>query len=139
MKLSPFLFNGGYQLLMFGARKASLTPSEFRDYYEQKHIPFMQNLTGATFPLSHVRHYIQRDGAPDYLAQLLPGGQQADFDFDVVAVLTYRDEEHFQENWAFFENEETARLIREDEANFSGPVRGVVLGETKVTLGGERP
>lgn len=91
----------------------------------------MKNLTGDTFPLTHERHYIKRDGPPDFPAAILVG-DQADFDFDAVAVLTYRDKAHFDANWAFFENKETARLIREDE-KFSAWVKGVFIGPTITT------
>lgn len=128
--------NHRLQLLMFGRRKQDLTPEQYRDHYENIHIPFMRNLTGETFPLTHTRHYIQRDGAPDFLAALMgPGGNQSDFDFDAVAVLTYRDRAHFEANWAFFEDEETRRLIAADEVLFSEWVRGVFLETTSTTRG----
>lgn len=64
-----------------------------------------------------------------------PGGNQSDFDFDAVAVLTYRDRAHFEANWAFFEDEETRRLIAADEVLFSEWVRGVFLETTSTTRG----
>lgn len=121
------------QLLMFGARKEGLTPSQYRSHYENVHIPLMRNLTGDTFPLTHVRHYVKRGGPPDFPAAVLTGSSQADFDYDAVAVLTYRDQAHFDANWAFFEDEETAGVIREDEEKFSAWTRGVFIGETAVT------
>ena len=129
------LVNAGFQLLMFGRRKQDLSPQQYRDHYENVHIPFMKNLTGDTFPLTHVRHYVKRDGPPDYLAALM-AGNQSDFEFDAVAVLTYRDKAHFDANWAFFENEGTRKLIQADEAKFSEWVKGVFLEGTEVTRGG---
>ena len=54
-------------------------------------------------------------------------GEQSDFDFDAVAILTWRDKEHFDSNWAFFEDEEFGKIIAEDEAKFSEWVKGVFL------------
>lgn len=54
-------------------------------------------------------------------------GNQTDFDYDAVAVLTYRDKAHFDANWAFFEDEETSTLIKEDEEKFSAWVTGVLI------------
>lgn len=119
----------GFQLLMFGRRKEGLTPDQYRDHYENVHIPLMLNLTGSTFPLTHERHYVKRGGPPDFPAAVLMG-DQADFDYDAVAILTYRDKAHFDANWAFFEDEETSRLIREDEDKFSAWTMGVFIGPT---------
>lgn len=137
MLIAPGLLHAaaGFQLIMFGRRRQDLTPEQYRDHYENVHIPFMKDLTGDTFPLTHVRHYVQRDGPPDFLAVLMPGSNQSSFDFDAVAVLTYRDQAHFDANWAFFLNETTQKLIQEDEVKFSESVRGVFLGGTEVTKG----
>lgn len=125
--LSPItIVNSGFQIIMFGARKPGLTPEQYRYTYENVHIPFMLNLTGDTFPLTHERHYVKRDGPPTFPAQLL-AGTQADFDYDAVAVLTYRDRAHFEANWAFFENPETAKLIKENEETFSAWTTGVFI------------
>ena len=123
------LSHAGVQLLMLGRRRQDLTPAQFRDHYENVHIPLMRNLTGDTFPLSHERHYVARarDGG-SFPAAVLPGGDPAAFDYDAVAVLTYRDRAHFDANWAFFEDPETRRIIAEDEAKFSEWTRGVFLG-----------
>ncbi|KAL2211741.1 hypothetical protein CC79DRAFT_1317814 [Sarocladium strictum] len=141
MKLLPRalpLAQAGFQVLMLGRRRQDLTPAEYRDHYENVHIPLMKNLTGDSFPLSHVRHYVSRTNDPDapvdpedgnlaWPADLFMGGDQADFDFDAVAVLTWRDKEHFDENWAYFEDPEFGKIIAEDEAKFSEWVKGVFL------------
>lgn len=131
MKLASGLTitTSGFQLMMFGGRKEGLTPEQYRDHYENVHIPLMKNLTGDTFPLKHERHYVKRDGPPDFPAAVLIGNQ-ADFNYDAVAILTYRDKAHFDANWAFFEDEETAKLIKEDEAKFSAWTTGVFIGPT---------
>ncbi|KAK0391968.1 hypothetical protein NLU13_1466 [Sarocladium strictum] len=123
----------GFQALMLGRRLQTLTPEQYRDHYENVHIPLMKNLTGDAFPLSHVRHYISRSEDPNaedgltWPANLFMGGDQADFDFDAVAVLTWRDREHFDANLAFFADEETGKIIADDEAKFSEWVKGVLL------------
>ena len=137
MKLpsSITIANCGFQIMMFGARKEGLTPEEFRDYYENVHIPFMLNLTGETFPLTHERHYVKRGGPPKFSAQLLEGTQE-DFNYDAVAILTYRDRAHFEANWAFFENPDTAKLIKANEDTFSAWTTGVYIDTvTTVTTG----
>ncbi|KAK8022954.1 hypothetical protein PG991_006835 [Apiospora marii] len=122
----------GYQLLMLGRRRQDLTPAQFRDHYENVHIPLMRNLTGDTFPLSHERHYIMRDDDSNgtdgtFPAAVLVGTSPDAIDYDAVAILTYRDKAHFDANWAFFEDPETSRIIAADEAKFSEWTRGVFL------------
>ncbi|KAH8174506.1 ethD domain-containing protein [Sarocladium implicatum] len=132
----------GFQLLMLSRRRQDLTPAQFKDHYENVHVPLLKNLTGDTFPESFVRHYIKRDHDPD--APKLPSceahgdgnlewpaallmGEQSDIVIDAVAVLTYRDKEHFESNWAFFKDEEFVKIITEDEAKFSEWAKGVLL------------
>ncbi|KAK5169449.1 uncharacterized protein LTR77_005425 [Saxophila tyrrhenica] len=142
MKLVPgalALTRTGFQLLMIGRRRQDLTPAQYRDHYENVHIPLMRNLTGDSFPLSHERHYISRmpgDHGTFPADLLLPGiVTQADFDFDAVAVLTYRDRAHFDANWAYFEDEEFREIIAADEAKFSEWVKGVFLSGYAVSFG----
>lgn len=128
MKLVPSfaLTKVGFQLLMIGCRRQDITPEQYRDHYENVHIPLMMNLTGDTFPLSHERHYVKRGESPDFPADVLIGNQ-TDFDFDAVAILTWRDKAHFDANWAYFEDPEFGQIIAEDEAKFSEWVKGVLL------------
>lgn len=143
MKIAPTalaLTKTGFQLLMIGRRRQDITPEQYRDHYENVHIPLMKNLTGDTFPVSHVRHYVKRTEDPNGSADLpFPAdvlmGTQADFEFDAVAILTWRDKAHFDSNWAFFEDEEFGKIISEDEAKFSEWVKGVFLQGTEETLG----
>ncbi|KAK8068982.1 hypothetical protein PG994_005598 [Apiospora phragmitis] len=125
LRAGTSLTSVGYQLLMIGRRRQDLTPAQFRDHYENVHIPLMRNLTGDTFPLSHERHYIRRDGgdgdgSSTFPAAVLVGTSQTAVDYDAVAILTYRDKAHFDANWAFFEDPETSKIIAADEAKFSG-------------------
>lgn len=43
---------------MYIYRKKGTTPEQFKEYYEGKHIPCIQQLSGRLFPTSHIRHYI---------------------------------------------------------------------------------
>lgn len=122
----------GFQVLMIGRRKHGITPEQYRDHYENVHIPLMRKLMGDTFPLAHVRHYVHRDDLPKFPAAVFIGGQ-SDFEFDALAVLTYRDKAHFDANWAFFEDEESRAMIENDEKKFSEWVKGVVLETTVIT------
>ena len=47
-----------YRVLMYIYRKEGTSPEQFKDYYESKHVPLIQLLSGDLFPTSHIRNYI---------------------------------------------------------------------------------
>lgn len=95
-------------------------------------MPLIQEITGAYFPLSHTRRYIQR--ADGQNAKVIAGSQE-DFDFDVVAEMVFESEEIFKGFYEIVSKEDNAKIIDEDEKKFFDRerVRVVVLGETEVT------
>ncbi|KAH8773871.1 hypothetical protein F5882DRAFT_505319 [Hyaloscypha sp. PMI_1271] len=44
--------------LLYVYRKNGTSPENFRQYYENNHVPCIQRLSGHLFPVSHVRHYM---------------------------------------------------------------------------------
>ncbi|KAI1277405.1 EthD domain-containing protein [Xylaria sp. FL0933] len=135
-----------YSVLIFAYRKPGTTPAQFKAHYEEIHIPLIRKLTGASFPLSHTRHYLRRNAQqqkadgntarnPTTPAAVLMG-TQAEFDYDAFAELTFEDEAAFR---AFFaltqQHPENAAKIAADEELFLDTARMtvVVKGETTVT------
>ncbi|SPN99928.1 uncharacterized protein DNG_02780 [Cephalotrichum gorgonifer] len=47
-----------YSVLMYIYRKEGTSPEQFKQYYETKHVPVIQRLSGDLFPTLHSRHYI---------------------------------------------------------------------------------
>lgn len=47
-----------YSVLMYIYRKEGTSPEQFKEYYETKHVPLIQRLSGDLFPTLHSRHYI---------------------------------------------------------------------------------
>lgn len=47
-----------YSVLMYIYRKEGTSPEQFKDYYETKHVPVIQRLSGSLFPTLHSRHYM---------------------------------------------------------------------------------
>lgn len=124
-----------YKILIYGTRKQGLTPEQFRDHYENKHVPLIRSLAGDNFPISHQRHYIGRssDGQP---AVIPPMGEPSDFTWDVITILTFRDQKHFEEGMGgVLGDPEKAKKIAEDEAQFTdrSSIKAVVLGEVTET------
>ncbi|WYZ38313.1 hypothetical protein EsH8_III_000227 [Colletotrichum jinshuiense] len=106
----------GVKMLLFARRRQDLTPTEFHDYYENTHMPLLRNLSGDVFPLSHNRSYVIRD-APDFSATVVLG-EQADFVFDSMAILTWKDKAHFDATFAVYGDDNVGKKIAEDEKNF---------------------
>ncbi|KAI1800001.1 hypothetical protein F4811DRAFT_557243 [Daldinia bambusicola] len=120
-----------FNALIFGHRLSGVSPTQFKQRYD-KHISLIYNMTGAHFPLSHTRRYIQR---PDGQNARVMAGSQQDIDFDVVAEIAFESEDAYNKFYEILTEEENAKIIEEDEKDFfdRGRVRVVVLGETEVT------
>ncbi|KAI0206652.1 EthD domain-containing protein [Astrocystis sublimbata] len=130
-----------YTILILAYRKPGTTPSQFKAYYEGRHVPLVRSLTGATFPLSHTRRYLQRsdgvqaesDSTRSPATVLV--GTQADFDYDAVTELTFEDEAAFRRFMGVTQKPEIAAQIAADEEHFLDRTRVpiVVLGDIAVT------
>lgn len=119
---------------MLGQRKAGTTPKQFRDHYENVHMPMMRKLSGDQFPEMHTRYYLQREGSEPFPAAVMMGDQK-DFEYDNITIFTYRDKKHFEDNYALFGDEETRKMIAEDEKKFAEKITAVFLGEMCSTEG----
>ncbi|KAK8085183.1 HypE protein [Apiospora hydei] len=73
------------------------------------------------------RYYVRRDDVNDSNGNGNGTSFPAAVDYDAVAILMYRDNAHFDANWAFFEDPETSKIIAADGAEFSGWTKGVFL------------
>ncbi|KAF2122410.1 EthD domain-containing protein [Lophiotrema nucula] len=137
-----------YPLVLFVARKLKVSPAEFREHWENKHVPLSKSIASRTFPLSHTRRYIGRGGdgitakagvstgigtTSDTPAVLV--GRPEEIEWDGYAELTFRDELHFQQFFAKVNESEAAARIQEDEARFSDSTKFkvVIVGDITST------
>ena len=127
--LSLFLsiqFKMSYSMIVFMWRKLGLTPDEFRQYYEYKHMPLFRSLVGPNYPQSHTRFYLprQHDGtksADMSNASYTPTvflGSAADFDYDAFASIVFADEKAFDAFHARMRDPAVEKICGEDEENF---------------------
>ena len=49
-----------YTILLFVTRNPKLSPSEFKPYYENVHIPLAQRLCNGNWPFNFTRRYLAR-------------------------------------------------------------------------------
>ncbi|KAJ5601187.1 hypothetical protein N7510_010721 [Penicillium lagena] len=129
------------RILIFAPRKPDLTPAQFQHHYETVHVPLVQKIAGSDFPVSHKRLYLARqpadgvaDGSPSYPAVVFLG-EQAQFDFDAIADVSFEDQKHFEAFRVKFEEPEAAKILEEDEERFLDrkKIRIVMLGDATET------
>ena len=145
-----------FSILIISHRLPHLSPAAFKSHYETKHIPLLQSIAGATFPISHTRQYIQRTpsattdksmtndtgGQSTTPQEAFPAtalvGSPTDFDFDCLSTLEFASDEDFQRFFQVVSQDEAAVRIADDEKNFldRGKMRVVILGERMVSLVG---
>jgi hypothetical protein len=128
-----------YSLLVFLSRKPGTTPEQFRNYYAGSHLPFFRQLVGSHFPVLHTQRYIHRTTAPSdsntprnlSTPASIFLGTQADFDYDVVVTLEFKDAAAFQAHYEYVQQPDIASKITEDEERFldRSQTRVAVLGE----------
>ncbi|KPI43011.1 uncharacterized protein AB675_1786 [Cyphellophora attinorum] len=126
-----------FRILILAWRKHGMAPEEFKNHYDNVHVPLVRELTGPLFPLSHRRSYIKRSQHQNgtYPAAVIQGNQE-DFGFDCVAELAYEDEAHFQASGAALSTPEAGKRIYEDCVQFMDMSKAqiVVLGDVEEAM-----
>ena len=126
-----------YTVLYFLPRLPSLSPSEFKAYYENNHVKLIKSLNATVpdpscLPISYVRRFLDYEetsgsGNPGIMGEGMP-----QLGFDVVTELKFRDKEAARKYaYYLYELEENAKRIKEDEEHFivrSG-MRGFAIDE----------
>src|ERR1700761_166670 len=81
-----------YTMMALATRRPGMTPTAFKTYYEETHIPLIKSITGDLFPITHTRHYLQlnEDNTPMLLI-----GDKAAVGYDAIAELTFTDKAAF--------------------------------------------
>ncbi|PSN72027.1 hypothetical protein BS50DRAFT_569606 [Corynespora cassiicola Philippines] len=120
-----------YTLVLLVSRKPTLSIAAFKHHYETIHIPVLKSIVGPDFPLSHTRHYIERD---EKTANVFIGSLD-DFQFDAFAVLTFGNQAHWERFLAKVKQPHNAIKLAEDDDRFLdySKMRAVFAGDTKAT------
>ena len=122
-----------------------MSSAEFQTHYDTKHVPMLQRLTGSAFPTSHVRRYIEREifeTTPEGATQrnsrtpaVVIWGKQSDFDYDVLAEMTFADQAAFGAFGAALNAPENAKELAAMEESFLDTTQNcaVVVGNVSET------
>lgn len=133
------------KVLIYAYRKLGISVEDFRKHYEA-HVQLIKQLSGDLFPLAHKRTYIARtavgtapEGASTRNATtpaMVIAGQQADFDFDAYAELTFANHAALTSFSAkVLQDPEVAAQIAADEEQFldRSKIGIVMLGDVVET------
>ena len=116
-------------LLIYTVRHPSLTLTEFKDYYETKHIPLIVKNLGEFKPIGNMRYYMDRspEGAPKTWFPSL----DEKFRYDCVTVVTWKDEKTLQSALDTTTKSEAAAIVTAEEERFidRNKTRLVFVGE----------
>lgn len=104
---------------LFVSRKPGLTPTEFRNYWENTHVPLAKSLVGPYMAHTIERHYVaQSEDEPGTYSPSMLMGAAADVNFDAYAILTFEDRAAFERLIGRLQDPEIGGKIQEDEARF---------------------
>ncbi len=88
-----------HTIVSFETRKPELSPAEFEDYYDNVHVPVIQEAMGSSFPKSHARYYVKRQSDdPNNANNTLPLvliGSIEDVDYDAIVIMTFENRQQF--------------------------------------------
>jgi hypothetical protein len=127
-----------FVILLFFTRKEGISPSAFKDYFENNHIPLICRMAGPDFPQVHTRMYVHRSNEGDCAASVIMGAQE-DFPYDAVAQMEFEDGAAFHKFIGNRKDPEVLSILEEDDSKFSdsSKTRAVILGEICVTKRGD--
>lgn len=117
-----------FTVLIFGYRASNITHAEYKNHYDNVHVPLAKSIAGSAWPISHTRYYY---GGNATLAAI-----SAPMEWDSMAVLTFEDESHaFKFNYVLGTPEAAAK-IHADEKLFmaeDSPKMVVIGTDTSIT------
>ena len=126
----------GFATLLFITRLPTLTPDEFRDYYENKHVPLIRSQApeewdqvSTTVRFVSYQAQTSESGTITYVPDILVG-EPTFCDFDAVVEYAFADKQYFERFFAAMYADDIRVVREEDEAKFidRSKARLVVLG-----------
>ncbi|KAF2831815.1 hypothetical protein CC86DRAFT_143875 [Ophiobolus disseminans] len=106
-----------YTVFFLTSRAPSVTIEQFKDHYENTHIPLVFECLKDVLPLSHTRYYLKRNDAAQGAPPLVLMGDASLVDYDCLTIIEYRDEEHFSQfNQAYMTSPRKSELEADQQA-----------------------
>ncbi|KAK3203104.1 hypothetical protein GRF29_112g201264 [Pseudopithomyces chartarum] len=131
-----------YTVILLLTRKPHLTPSEFKSYFENQHLPLVKSLFGPLCPVPKRRFYLARtddntatnnstNNVPPLYTPWLLKGDPASVDFDCITELEWPDEETFKLFQGKLKQRENMERVARDHEEFMGEERILMIGEVE--------
>ncbi|KAF7513053.1 hypothetical protein GJ744_011319 [Endocarpon pusillum] len=130
-----------YIIVSFETRKPELSPAEFKDYYDNVHVPVIQEAMGSSFPKSHARYYVkQQSEDPNNANSTLPLvliGSVADIDYDALVIMTFENRQQFLEFQTKYGEPDIAAKIgaSADKFTIQSKLKVIGLDHPHITFG----
>jgi hypothetical protein len=110
-----------FTVLVFGTMAPHLTLTQYKNHYDNIHVPLVRNLTGENFPPLHTRYYV--GGTPAFV------NASAVVDWDSMAVMSFRDQAQAVGFMGVLGREDVKEIVSRDEEEFMGKEpRTVIVG-----------
>jgi hypothetical protein len=84
-----------YTVFMLITRKQDMTIEQFKNHYENKHVPLIMEVLKDVLPISHTRYYLKCNDAAEGHPPLVFVGDASTVDYDCITKIELRDEKHF--------------------------------------------
>jgi len=98
-----------YTIIYFMCRKPGLSLEEFKDHYQNKHLPLFKDMLDNVKPINRTAHYLKPDNTGP------PAGANA-VEYDCITFLEFRDENHFNEFSEFVNaSRHDAEIVADEE------------------------
>ena len=95
-----------YKILLFLKRRPGMTMEEFRDYYENHHVRFLEENPGAI--VRYLRRYIEPRPNPE-------SGDDSELAYDVITELWFEDKAAYEGTVQFLSTSTMSGEVVEDE------------------------
>jgi uncharacterized protein (TIGR02118 family) len=99
-------------------RRADMSPEEFRDYYERRHVPLFHRTLPADVA-DAIRHYVQNHAVRH-------GDGRTEPPYDCVTEIGF-DDLAGKQRWSDWYLSEAGKVLRDDEENFMNLRQRVVI------------
>jgi hypothetical protein len=110
-----------FTALVFGTMAPGLNLTQYKDHYDNTHIPLVKSLTTINFPTVHTRHYFGGNAA--FVNASYP------VDWDSMAVMSFRDQTHALTFLSILNAPQAKAKIEADEELFMAHTpRTVIVG-----------
>jgi hypothetical protein len=129
-----------FTIFLLLTRKCTLSSEQFREHYEDTHIPLLRSLVGQELiPPHFTRQYFARThrqgfGGPANRNHplLMLRGNAEECEYDALAQMTWDSESTFQKFYKAVYETDAAAKIAVDEETFlePGTLKVIVVGET---------